>query len=417
MKFYKVIPLLFLYLFTTFAAFAQSYDTSGGSVTFAFNHVKGERSRILSTVDEDIYFNSQFDHHSQIVNRVTAEVTEAYEDGSGMLDCIYMTTEDASKTKDGAKFNYGEEYHSIFKRSCNGTYDISDEYFMPTVRDVPVFPNHEVNPGDTWTANGHEAHDLRKSFNYEKPYKVPFTATYKYLGTVKTDGIILDVISVKYSTYFETPENNIGETNQYEDWPVSMMAYSDELIYWNRSKNDIDHYSESFRIQLETAYGNIFEYKGTAHAEVTYMEKTSTPEQQQTVEDKVEDLNIDNVTVHQGDRGLVITLEDIKFKPDSSELLDSEKEKIIKIAELLKDYPDNDILVTGHTALAGNEKSRKQLSEQRAQAVADFLIQLEVKDPYHIFTQGLGATQPIAPNNTEEGKAKNRRVEITIMDK
>ena len=44
-------------------------------------------------------------------------------------------------------------------------------------------------------------------------------------------------------------------------------------------------------------------------------------------------------------------------------------------------------------------------------------IQLGVKDNYHIFTQGFGDKKPIAPNNTEEGKAKNRRVEITIMDK
>ena len=60
---------------------------------------------------------------------------------------------------------------------------------------------------------------------------------------------------------------------------------------------------------------------------------------------------------------------------------------------------------------------RQLLSEERASAVAEYLIGLEVRDRFHVFTQGFGATRPVATNQTEEGKAKNRRVEITIMDK
>ncbi|MBQ1593522.1 MAG: OmpA family protein, partial [Treponema sp.] len=91
-------------------------------------------------------------------------------------------------------------------------------------------------------------------------------------------------------------------------------------------------------------------------------------------------------------------------------------EKLKKIAQILEAYPDNDILVSGHTA-TGKGRDPQELSEARAKAVADYLIQLGVKDNYHIFTQGFGDKNPIAPNNTEEGKSKNRRVEITIMDK
>ena len=80
-------------------------------------------------------------------------------------------------------------------------------------------------------------------------------------------------------------------------------------------------------------------------------------------------------------------------------------------------YPDNDILVSGHTAKSRGGKDPQQLSEARAQTVADYLIGLGVKDRYHIFTQGFGDTKPVAPNSTKEGMAKNRRVEITIMDK
>ena len=93
----------------------------------------------------------------------------------------------------------------------------------------------------------------------------------------------------------------------------------------------------------------------------------------------------------------------------------SEKRKLEKIADILKAYK-NDLLVTGHTALRGNEKARQILSGERAQSVADYLVTLGVRDSYHIFTQGKGAAEPVATNQTEEGRSRNRRVEITIMD-
>ena len=72
-------------------------------------------------------------------------------------------------------------------------------------------------------------------------------------------------------------------------------------------------------------------------------------------------------------------------------------------------------MISGHTALAGTAGARLNLSQERARAVAQYLIQLDVKDEYHIFTQGFGAERPVASNDTIEGMARNRRVEITIL--
>ena len=96
--------------------------------------------------------------------------------------------------------------------------------------------------------------------------------------------------------------------------------------------------------------------------------------------------------------------------------MDSEKKKIDKIAKIIESYT-NDLLISGHTALAGTAESCQILSEERADSVANYLIKKGVRDKYHIFTQGFGAKVPIASNATEEGKSKNRRVEITILDK
>ncbi len=437
--------LLFLSAMVTVDANAQSanetYDTTGEAVTFAFKYQKGDSYRILSTVNEDVYVNMVLDHRATIVNRVTTHVTDTDGKGSATHDSTFMTSEDSTGSLTGAKFTWGEEYHSVFQRDAQGVYTIGDEYFMPTVRDVPSFPKKAVAPGESWTADGHEAHDLRKGFNVPTPYKVPFTATYTYLGTLekekkkvqqmsyaqssmtqkKNNQVVskessrLHVIQVKYTMNFDTPTPPAGM--EYMDYPVAMMGFSDELVYWDAEKGAIDHYKESFRILMETSYGNIFEFRGTAHAEVTDFQRISTKENVNEVQKKVDSMGIENVTVKQSDKGLTLSIENIKFKADSSVLEESEKEKIRQIAKILEAYPSNDILVSGHTALAGTEKVRQRLSEERAKSVADYLIQLGVRDRYHVFTQGFGAKKPIASNATEAGKAKNRRVEITILDR
>ena len=419
----------------------SAIDTTGPSIEFKFKYQKGDRYAILSTVEEDVFVNMRYDHHGEIVNRVSAEVTAADQaTGSGSHECTFMTTENAFGLGGGKTFSWGEEYKSIFERTSLGRYTISDEYFMPTVRDVPIFPDHAIKPGDTWVQEGHEAHDLRKNFGLEKPYIVPFTATYKYLGTVgrekrevkqmsyaaasiskqrnnqviKKEGNALHVFHVKYSLYTQAPQR--PSANYYGDYPQTTMGFSDELIYWDAEKGAIDHYVENFRILIETAYGNIYEFRGTAHAEVTDFIRTGTDDELRAVEEQIKDLGIENVTVKKSDKGLTLSMENIQFKAESSQLMPSETEKIKKLAQILEAYPDNDILVSGHTA-TGKGRDPQELSEARAKAVADYLIQLGVKDNYHIFTQGFGDKKPIAPNNTEEGKAKNRRVEITIMDK
>lgn len=406
----KLVAVIFGALIVQTPFFSQE-QAGDSSVQFEFKYKKNDRYRILSTVNEDVFINGEKSHHALIVNRVTARVTETDETGGGITECTFMTTEDSTGSRTGAKFSYGEEYKSVFHRTKNGIYTISDEYFMPTVRDVPVFPDKKLSPGDKWTARGHEAHDLRRIFGLETPYKVPFIAEYEYLGKAEEGN--LHVFKVKYNMKMRVPQNQIPQT---EDYPVAMNGFSDETVFWDLEKGAIDHYSENFRIIMETATGAVLEFSGTAQAEVTEFERTATEENLSAVQKKVSDMGIQNVTVSKGEKGLTLSLEDIKFQADSAELLDSEKMKLEQIAQILEAWPENDILVTGHTALAGTAKMRQELSEQRARAVADYMILLGVRDRFHIFTQGFGATRPVAPNTTEEGKARNRRVEITIMD-
>ena len=98
-------------LISVLLIFASSFfaHENSESVKFEFKYQKGDRYRILSTVDEDIFVNHRKSHHSIIVNRVSAEITDVTKDGQGIHDCIFMTTEDSTGTFTGARFSYGKD--------------------------------------------------------------------------------------------------------------------------------------------------------------------------------------------------------------------------------------------------------------------------------------------------------------------
>ena len=82
----------------------------------------------------------------------------------------------------------------------------------------------------------------------------------------------------------------------------------------------------------------------------------------------------------------------------------------------MKQIPGFDIRVVGHTAEAGTAKKRLQLSLDRAGRVAEELIRRRARTVEQILIEGKGSEEPIASNETEEGRRLNRRVEIIIVD-
>ena len=84
-----------------------------------------------------------------------------------------------------------------------------------------------------------------------------------------------------------------------------------------------------------------------------------------------------------------------------------------ELYQTLVDYPETDILIAGHTDSVGDEDYNYDLSERRARAAAEYLMSLGM-DASRINLVGLGETEPVATNETAEGRAQNRRVEIAI---
>ena len=394
----------FLALSTASSLFAQS-------TKFEFKQKKGNSGSYISTVEEDVYINNVPSHHSEIINRISSSMTNVTADGEAFIYATYMTTENTISQRTGRSLSWGEETTSVFSRKKNGELTISDDIYLPTVRNVPVFPDKKIKVGETWTARGKEVQDVRKAFNMEKALIFPFEANYTYKEDTTIDGKKLNVIEVAYEFSYQATEDllNAGQTL------TGSTGWSKQTLYWDNNRGLLDHYDEEFLIKIGDIYGNLYVFTGTAHAELTEFTSLNDDNTVKQLQDTFDKLKLDNISVKKGDKGLTISLDNIQFEPDSDVLLDSEKAKLQKIGELLKKY-SNDLLITGHCADRGTASARQKLSEERAEAVASYLINLGVRDQYHIFTQGKGSKEPVASNNTEEGRAKNRRVEITIMD-
>ena len=114
-----------------------------------------------------------------------------------------------------------------------------------------------------------------------------------------------------------------------------------------------------------------------------------------------------------GDNIILNLPSDVTFSSGSADIAGSFLPVLDDVATILNQYPSTYIDVVGHADSSGNAASNMTLSERRANATAGYLVARKVKAE-RIYIAGLGDTQPIATNATAEGRAKNRRVEITL---
>lgn len=121
-----------------------------------------------------------------------------------------------------------------------------------------------------------------------------------------------------------------------------------------------------------------------------------------------------DVTVtRQGDELILNLPAGVTFPVDSATIQPQFRNTLDQVADTLKQYPSTFIDIYGHTDSTGSDAYNQALSERRAMSVADYLTTRGVQSA-RIATRGFGETQPIASNDTEEGRAANRRVEIKL---
>ena len=106
-------------------------------------------------------------------------------------------------------------------------------------------------------------------------------------------------------------------------------------------------------------------------------------------------------------------MSDVLFRSGSFELAPGARERLAKVSGIVLAYPSLHVSIEGHTDSVGGDEYNQSLSERRAQAVRDYFVQQGIQSST-VEAHGFGKNEPIASNDTPEGRAQNRRVELVL---
>lgn len=125
--------------------------------------------------------------------------------------------------------------------------------------------------------------------------------------------------------------------------------------------------------------------------------------------------SIENARIDRLGEGIAITFESgLLFGFDSSVLQDDAKENLNKLAASLREYPESNLMIVGHTDNVGSESYNMELSNRRSAAATSYLLSQGIGSN-RIRTDGRGEIEPIATNDSAAGREENRRIEVAIF--
>jgi outer membrane protein OmpA-like peptidoglycan-associated protein len=374
--------------------------------TFRFGLEKGDQYSIESTTVEDVYRDGAYLQSGRVTGKVSIEVLDSEGDNTHNRGDFFIL-EEISRGSEQV-FELSEQITVEFERNTLGELVIDEKYTSPVMRNMPVFPEKDLAVGDTWIAMAEEVHDISRNYDVTE-IRFPIEVHYTYLGPVEYEGKNLEHIELNYEVFY----NNNPEYFTGYFYPARVRGLSERTLLWDSEIGMPYMMSEDFYIIFDLADGGEVVYEGVRSARYT-KNKTLTDEEAGDVQKALSE--IADTEVELKDEGITITLHNIHFDPDSPVLREEEKVRLKEIIEVLNYYSDKDLLITGHAADVGDWDKGVILSDQRAANTAAFIKEQLDNPDRLIMTKGVGAAEPIAPNTTEAGRRRNRRVEITILE-
>ena len=413
----KIFVLIFeLFIFNIFfsnIAFSQiekSEENEKLSHKFYWNLETGKRIESVKTADVEYYENGILKRTYKERNIVDLTVIAIAPKGgyrvSGLFKIFRMQRGDRV-------FHLDEEYTSDFIIHTNGRFEVPKVHFMPNVRHIPTFPDKEINITDSWSA---EAVEIIKVNN--APNLTMVLASDYLFANIETnsDGKKNAVIQYHIMTDKDLIQAGLSSLAG-RGYPSRIYGFNYGTFLWDMENNIPISQSEKYQILFgygkELSY-NSLQYKMNIVSSYKIYDSITKEEEERDRRELEENLNNENnITVETVPEGLVLRLGEILFDTDSYTLKNESRETIDNIIEAIKKtYPDREIIVQGHTDNTGSEEYNKTLSERRAKTVADYILPNLNHDK--LSYSGFGDKEPIAPNDTAEGRSKNRRVDIII---
>ncbi len=205
------------------------------------------------------------------------------------------------------------------------------------------------------------------------------------------------------------------------------LVLSDALDGVNRTDSNLNRFTNGkhdgfFEIMIGLSFGNPKTRKPVKSVETVIVPPRTVIVEKEVVKKKddpalskkdIEQLVADSVRDALKERGKKIVLHGITFETNKAQIRPESSTILEIVRESMAANPDVTVIITGHTDSVGSEADNRRLSQERAQAVKDWLVENNISGP-RMKVIGKGETEPTATNETSEGRAKNRRVEFMV---
>jgi outer membrane protein OmpA-like peptidoglycan-associated protein len=326
-----------------------------------------------------------------------------------------------------------------FKAGAQGSTQFTVDEGYPILRGVPCSPATTVLPGGRWTGQGVVVVRPRSD---SPATRVPVLVEYEYIGPARYGDTAALAIRARYAVRYRGGDSHgdpslvrieggrvadivldasdgstlfiretVDETSTYAGG--SSVRLKGFILHFHRGSLPSDH--DRIASMMAGVAADPAPASATGPTVAVDSAPTLTPTPSPAVSSAVAPAGSGAFEVATGDRGVVLLLYDLRFVADGDDLLPSERGRLDAIASALNRIPDHTFLVEGHTADLGRPAGQYDLSERRAKRIVDELVARGIPAGRFVY-RGLGADHPIAPNDTEANRARNRRVEITILD-
>ncbi len=242
---------------------------------------------------------------------------------------------------------------------------------------------------------------------------VPFNVRYEYRGLENVKSEEGEKNCHKFISNYEL---NFGDSDAAGP---RVFGYVTSIWFWDAQQGIPYYAQEEYNVIIVNEQGLANEFKIKSRSYYRKFRARNDAGKVALAERLKENLEKDDpqLNVRLTDNGVAISLPDLFFDTNSAKLSKPAKQSLEKIAQLLKTTDSKHVRVRGHTDSTGDETYNQQLSEKRAERVAEFLIDSADLNPDGISFDGKGAKDPVAENSTAEGRTKNRRVEIILLDR
>jgi len=414
-----------------YCAFALIFSTTLGAQTLPNNTLLSPSDIPLNPADfassanREIKITQRWDFRVNVngkpngmvygYNQGTWLINPPASDGSSTVEARYFLTEEAAQDLAHKEKGLDAELKTTFVLAADGSVKRAPNGAVPFHRGFPPIPPAGAVPGTKWEGQAQLAIDPNHSGIWTI---IPLNIEYKMMEPATWQGRTVTDIRAKYAVRFRKDRIPTKDTNL-----VNAEGTRDATIYLDPLTNFpvfirelVGHETWTFadgKKVVEDGFILTF-YDGGAPLTVSVAEKRR--DESNDIRKKLEKDQVQDVKVRNDEKGVTLTLDNLRFVADSPDLLPGEEARLDRIATALKAVSSTrSLLVVGHTADVGTVESQKSLSVERAKRIVEALKNRGI-DPGRLLFDGRGGTQPVGDNTSEEGRAKNRRVEITILD-